>query len=59
MVLTITVGTGAPVRTHIVRRGETISSIARKYNVSIEALVKANGLVNPNRIHVGQKLVIP
>ncbi len=58
-VLTITLGVGTASRTHVVRRGETISSIARRYGVSVEALVKANALVNPNRIHVGQKLVIP
>ena len=44
---------------HIVMAGESISSIARRYGVSVRALVDANGLVNPNRIHVGQKLIIP
>ena len=46
-------------RVHVVRRGETLSSIARRYGTSIQALVRANGLRNPNFIFSGQRLVIP
>lgn len=45
--------------THRVRRGETLSSIAAHHGVSLQALQKANRLVNPNRLMVGQKLAIP
>jgi len=58
-VLTITVGTAPPIRTHVVRRGENLASIARRYGVSMQALVQANGLVDPNRLTVGQVLIIP
>lgn len=58
-VLTITIGTEPPVRTHVVRRGESLASIARRYGVSVQALVQANGLVDPNRLVVGQVLIIP
>jgi len=58
-VLTITVGTAPPLRTHKVRWGETIYTIAKRYRVSVEALVRANGLSDPNHIHVGQVLIIP
>ena len=62
-VLTVPVGDGVPStpteRTHIVQRGETLYAIARKYGVSAQALLQANGLSNPNRIVVGQVLVIP
>jgi len=42
-----------------VKRGDTLSSIARRHNTSVKALVKANGIRNPNRIYVGQRLEIP
>jgi LysM repeat protein len=44
---------------HIVHRGETLYSIARHYGVDVWAIARANGIVNPNRIYVGQRLVIP
>jgi LysM repeat protein len=57
--ITITMGTRPPVRTHTVRRGESLASIARAYGVSMQALVQANGLQDPNQVKVGQLLVIP
>lgn len=44
---------------HIVRRGETLYSIARRYGVDMWTIARANGITNPNRIYVGQRLVIP
>jgi len=44
---------------HYVRRGETLSVIARHYGISITKLVQANRIRNRNRLAVGQKLVIP
>ncbi len=44
---------------HTVKRGETLSSIARKYGTSWQAIAQANSLQNPNQIYVGQKLKIP
>jgi LysM repeat protein len=63
-VLTIPAGstvveTSAVARTHVVQAGETLYSIARKYDVSPEALAQANSLTNPNRIVPGQVLKIP
>lgn len=46
-------------RTHIVRAGETPSSIARKYGVRLEALLAANPGLNPRRLQIGQSLNIP
>jgi LysM repeat protein len=46
-------------RSHRVQPGETPSSIARRYNVSVDALLAANRGVNPRRIKVGQILSIP
>ncbi|MBC7236153.1 MAG: LysM peptidoglycan-binding domain-containing protein [Chloroflexi bacterium] len=57
--LTVPVNTQAPPLTHRVRYGETLSSIARRYGVSVRALIQANGLSDPNQVFVGQVLVIP
>ena len=44
---------------HKVRKGETVSGIARKYGISQYAVIDANNLRRPYRIHIGQKLVVP
>jgi LysM repeat protein len=46
-------------KTHVVRRGETLSSIAARYGTTSKAIATANGLRNPNYIYVGQRLTIP
>lgn len=46
-------------RTHVVQAGDTLGEIAETYNVSIVDLVTANGIEDPDRIEVGQVLVIP
>lgn len=43
----------------MVGRGETLYSIARRYGVDVWTIARANGVVNPNRIYVGQRLTIP
>jgi LysM repeat protein len=45
--------------THIVRPGETLSAIARRYGVSVWVLARANSLANPGLIVPGQVIVIP
>jgi putative chitinase len=44
---------------HLVRWGETLYSIARRYGTCVQAIVRANGLWNPNYIWAGQRLYIP
>jgi LysM repeat protein len=44
---------------YTVRRGDTLSSIARRYGTTVQAIVQANGIVNPNLIFYGQRLWIP
>ena len=44
---------------HVVRRGETLASIAVRYGTAVSHLVLANGLRDASRINVGQTLVIP
>jgi LysM repeat protein len=42
-----------------VRPGETLSELAERHGVSVERLLKANGLSNPNHVEAGRKLVLP
>jgi LysM repeat protein len=46
-------------RTHRVLAGDTLSTIAQRYNVSVDALAEANHLADPDRIKVGQVLELP
>lgn len=43
---------------HVVRPGENLSRIAAAYDTTVEALVQLNQLRNPDRIRVGQRLVV-
>ncbi len=45
--------------TYVVQPGDTLSVIASNYDVSIEALAEANGIVDVNAIAPGEELVIP
>lgn len=42
-----------------VRRGDTLSSIAARYNTSVASLAQQNGIANPNLIRAGQQLRMP
>lgn len=44
---------------HIVKKGDTLSKIASKYDTTYQALAEYNGIKNPNVINVGQKIKIP
>ena len=43
---------------HVVKKGETLSVIAKKYGTTVAALKKANGMTGDN-LKAGQKLQIP
>jgi len=51
--------TSPVVRTYKVQAGDSLWGIARKFNVSADALAKLNGITNANLIKVGQTLKIP
>lgn len=44
---------------YVVKPGDTLGAIAARYGVSASAIARANGISNPNRIYIGQRLVIP
>ena len=44
---------------HTVAWGDTLFSIARQYDTTVDAVGKANSLADPTRIYAGQRLIIP
>lgn len=44
---------------HTVKSGETLYSIAREYNVPVDAIAKANGIKDPTELQIGRQLIIP
>lgn len=54
---TTTVATGE--QTYTIQQGDTLSYIAGQFGVTVEAIVAANGLANPDAIQAGQKVIIP
>jgi|GEM_PF-143729 len=44
---------------YIVQPGDTLGSIASSFEVSLDDLMRANGISNPDYVQVGQQLIIP
>jgi membrane-bound lytic murein transglycosylase D len=44
---------------HVVARGDTPASIARRYGSTVEAILAANHIRDPRSLHIGQTLVVP
>ena len=44
---------------YIVKKGDTLWEIAKKYNTTIDEIVRVNGIEDPDVINVGQKIFIP
>jgi len=45
--------------TYEIKKGDTLWSISRRFNISVGKLQEANGIADAGKISVGQKLVIP
>ena len=43
---------------YVVKKGDTLSAIASKYNTTYQQVASMNNIKNPNLIYVGQKLLI-
>lgn len=43
---------------YVVKEGDSIWKIAKKYKTSMENIIKTNNLENPNMIDIGQKLLV-
>lgn len=46
-------------RIYIVQPGDSLSSIASNFNISVDDLITANNITDPNLLTAGQQLVIP
>ena len=46
-------------RTHVIAKGETLWALSRKYGTTPEAIMKANGIKDAAKVHLGAKLIIP
>jgi membrane-bound lytic murein transglycosylase D len=44
---------------YVIRRGETLSHIARRFGVGVDDLRAANGGLDPRRIQAGQRIRVP
>lgn len=44
---------------YTIRRGDTLYSLARRYTTTVGVLMWLNGITDPNRIRVGQSLLVP
>lgn len=44
---------------HVVKMGDTLGAISRRYKVSVADIARANNITDPTRIRIGQELIIP
>ena len=42
-----------------VRSGETLSDIAARYDVSVDSLMRLNGIKDPDHVEIGSRLKVP
>lgn len=52
-------GAGGGGQTYVVRSGDTLSAIAQQFDTTVEAIVDANDIKDPDAIDVGEEFVIP
>lgn len=44
---------------HVVQKGDLLIHIATQYDASMQAIIEANAILNPNSLPIGQELIIP
>jgi LysM repeat protein len=44
---------------HKVEKGETVSSIAKKYESKVKWIIDANQIADPTKVFVGKELFVP
>ena len=48
-----------PAGLYVVQQGDTLSGLAEDFGTTVEELMAANGLTDPNALQAGQTLIIP
>jgi len=51
-------GSSSSSRYHVVKSGETLSGIARKYGTTVSKLQRLNNISNPNKLRIGQRIKV-
>lgn len=51
--------TAVPGQVYVVQPGDTLNSIARQFNTTVEMITAANSIQNPDALLVGAALIIP
>lgn len=46
-------------RSHVVQKGDTVYNLARRYNISVNDVLKHNNISDPSKLQLGQVLKIP
>ena len=49
----------ASISIYVVQKNDTIWNLAKKYNTTMEDIIKINNIENPDIIYPGEKLIIP
>lgn len=44
---------------YVVKAGDSLSTIARQFNTTVQAIAAANGLKDTSYVYIGQRLVVP
>ena len=52
-------GVGESAKVYVVQKGDSPAGIAKKFKVSYADLLRANNIVDPKKLQIGQKLAIP
>jgi hypothetical protein len=47
------------VRVHVVKKGETLSAIARQHGVPLQSIIDRNPGLQPDLIQIGQRIILP
>ncbi len=50
---------GGAIKGHVIQKGDTLASIAKKHHISVKALAAANKLTRKSKLSLGRTLVIP
>jgi peptidoglycan endopeptidase LytE len=59
LALTALLPLSAAAATVTVRSGETLSDIAARYDVSLDSLMRLNGIKDPDHVEIGSRLKVP